>query len=298
MPEIAIELPALLSFAAAFVLIGLRYGYSYSLGALLRTLALALNVSVLGSHPFGFLGNALLRLDNEINHALGVGIISLQSDAAQWFAWSAQASQAIGDVIQDVAESTYHALERHAKVVVPLSITALLAPLRAVVHRLEAQVNAHVKTIPATVTRVVKVTKAYPVTVERVVGLPRIVKAAVAAALAGTAGALTLPRFGQVEHEIAALRARLSRTGTALGVGSIVGAVAYALSKLGLSDQQCSNNKRYSKHVCGMDRNLLETLLADTLIVAGTLSLVEFARELVPITEAAVGPIRLFWRVR
>lgn len=297
MPEIALELPALLSFAAAFVLIGLRYGYSYSLGALLRTLALALNVSVLSTHPFGFLAGALLRLDNEINHALGAGIIALQQDAAQWFAWGAQAQQAIGDAIQDVAESTYHALQRHAKVLVPLSITALIAPLWDAVRRLQARADAHVKTLPATITRVVKVTKSYPVTVQRVTGLPQLVKAAVASALAATAGAIALPRFRGIEADIAALKARLARSSGVLSAASAVGVVAYALSKLGLSEQRCSNNKRHAKSVCGMNTSLLESLLTDTLLIASTLSLVEFARELVPITEAAVVPIRRFWRV-
>lgn len=298
MPEIAVELPALLSLAAAFVLIGVSYGYSYTLGALLRTLAIALDVRIAYTHPFHWAAEKLLQLDSAINHALGQGIIALQADAAQWFAWGAQAQQAIGEAIQDVAESTYHALQRHAKVVVPLSITALIAPLWKIVHGLQAQSNAHVKTLPATVTKITNLTKSYPVRVERVAGLPRIVKAAVASALAATAGAVTLPRFGQIEADIAALKARLARASGVLTAASAVGIVAYALSKLGLGDSQCSNNKRYSKHICGMERNLLDSLLADTLLLVGTFSLVDFAREMVTVQEAVTEPIRLFWRVR
>lgn len=297
MPEIALELPALLSLAAAFVLIGLRYGYSYSLGALLRTLALALNVSVLRTHPFGFLAGALLRLDNEINHALGAGIIALQKDAAQWFAWGAQVQQAIGEAIQDVAESTAARFHSLSKATVPLLVGATLGPVWLAIKALQAAVKAHVTTLPATVTKITHLTKSYPVTVQRVTGLPRLVKAAVAAALAGTAGAVTLPRFGQIEADIAALKARLARASGVVTAASAVGVVAYALSKLGLGSQQCSNNKRLAKHLCGMDANRLESLLLDTLLIASSLSLVEFARELVPITEAAVVPIRRFWRV-
>ena len=45
-----------------------------------------------------------------------------------------------------------------------------------------------------------------------------------------------------------------------------------------------------------MDRSLLDALIADTLLVVGTLSLVEFAKEMETVTEE-VGPlVAKFWR--
>jgi hypothetical protein len=45
-----------------------------------------------------------------------------------------------------------------------------------------------------------------------------------------------------------------------------------------------------------MNPSLLDALLVDTLLIAGTLSLEEFAREMVGVTSTAVRPITTFWR--
>jgi hypothetical protein len=78
--------------------------------------------------------------------------------------------------------------------------------------------------------------------------------------------------------------------------GIAVGALAFALSRLGMPWARCSNVGKVGRNVCGMDANLLQSLLADTLMIAGTLSLVEFAEEMQGVTEAAVRPILSFWR--
>lgn len=81
-----------------------------------------------------------------------------------------------------------------------------------------------------------------------------------------------------------------------LGIGALTGVVAVVLSRLGLSWARCTNVSRVGKNVCGMNPSLLESLLADTLLIAGTLSIVEFAEEMQGVTEAAVRPILTFWR--
>lgn len=83
-----------------------------------------------------------------------------------------------------------------------------------------------------------------------------------------------------------------------LQAGSLAfaGAVALALGRLGLGWTRCSKVGQAGKNLCGMDAGLLESLLADSLVVVGSLSLVEFAEEMVGVTDLAVRPITDFWR--
>jgi hypothetical protein len=103
-------------------------------------------------------------------------------------------------------------------------------------------------------------------------------------------------RARELEHASAATLARLRKLEKLLGAGALAGALAIALGRLGVGWVRCSNVSRVGKSVCGMDSQLLESLLADALIVAGTLSLVEFAEEMQGVTELAVRPVAAFWR--
>src|SRR5437764_1465863 len=60
--------------------------------------------------------------------------------------------------------------------------------------------------------------------------------------------------------------------------------------------QQITNVYKVGKRACGMNPDLLESLLADTLLIAGTVSLVEFARGMQDVTEEVTPLIRTFWR--
>ena len=104
-------------------------------------------------------------------------------------------------------------------------------------------------------------------------------------------------RLGEIEGQVGRLwdwtRGNLGKLTGAIGLAG----VAAGLLRLGLGWLKCNNVEKTARQICGMDTNLLESLLADALVVASAVSLVEFARELVPVTEAAVEPIRLFWRV-
>ena len=136
--------------------------------------------------------------------------------------------------------------------------------------------------------------------------------------LAHGIGEAVLPRTRALErkvgnviaHDLPRLRTAdrtLARDVTALGkwvrshalvAGSLAfaGAVALALGRLGLGWTRCSKVGQAGKNLCGMDAGLLESLLADSLLVVGSLSLVEFAQEMVGVTDLAVRPITDFWR--
>ena len=111
---------------------------------------------------------------------------------------------------------------------------------------------------------------------------------------------IDLPRIKARERatqdELTRLWKWAHRRAVPIATGAALGALVYALGKLGIGWVRCSAVKSAGKRVCGMDRNLLDSLLADTLLIAGTLSLVEFAEEMRGVTETAVRPISTFWR--
>jgi len=73
--------------------------------------------------------------------------------------------------------------------------------------------------------------------------------------------------------------------------------VGYALSKLGLGSQQCSNNKRFAKSVCGMSTKVLDDLLAGLIAIVGTVSLVQLAEEYQKLVPGIEAEVVKFWRV-
>jgi hypothetical protein len=77
---------------------------------------------------------------------------------------------------------------------------------------------------------------------------------------------------------------------------AFAGAVALALSRLGLRWLRCPAVGKAGQTVCHMDAGLLESLLADTLLIVGSLSLVTFAEEMQGVTELVARPIQTFWR--
>lgn len=80
-------------------------------------------------------------------------------------------------------------------------------------------------------------------------------------------------------------------------VGALAGAmVATALGKLGAGWIRCSKVSRLGRRVCGVDEGLLENLLAGTLAVVGTISIVDFARELQAIVNVETKAIRFVIR--
>ena len=103
-------------------------------------------------------------------------------------------------------------------------------------------------------------------------------------------------RTRALEREIGRLGHRIRGARTVIGASVFVGLLVAALAKMGLGWIRCSRVKSTGKRLCGMDAGLLDSLLTDTLLIAGTLSLVEFAREMVGVTDTAVRPITTFWR--
>ena len=97
---------------------------------------------------------------------------------------------------------------------------------------------------------------------------------------------------GRFSGVLRRLRALEKRSVALIGLG----ALAVALTRAGLGWLKCAKVSRLGRRACSMDTSLFDALLADTLLVLGTVSLVEFAEEMIGVTETAVRPIVTFWR--
>lgn len=122
-----------------------------------------------------------------------------------------------------------------------------------------------------------------------------------AAAIAATAGALTIP--GLLAHDlplpfgrtVAQIRRRL-RALERRGVGAIaVGALAATLTRMGLNWVRCSNVAKAGRGICRAPVKWLEGLLAGLVVVYGVVNIRTLAKEVYALTGAGAREVQRFW---
>lgn len=272
------------------VLIGLSYAYRYSLGAVILATAALLGAVRLpgvlgGGRLLGFAADALLKVDHSIRHALGRGINDMQAAWNEAVSWTAYSVHWLGKEIASLAHDTAQAVEG-------LHVTQVTNVYRKVNPGLAAKVGALAATVAALrhqlvreASRVAHVAQAKAVAVQHAISVPDV-------------GALprAVPRVGQLEREISEGLARLRDYAKRFGPATAVGTVAFVLGRLGMTWARCSKVNRVGRGVCGLNDSLLESLLADALLVVGAISVVEFAEELQALESATVSAMRGFVR--
>lgn len=280
-PAVAIPFGVLALIAFLYAL---SFAYSNTFGAMLQTIIKGIKAlpaaSVLGvSLSVRFLATPFEAVDNAIRAGIGAGIKASEAVWNYTFGYVARLVIALGDAIAGAAEDTYKAIDRIGRHTIPSAVVgrvnALRRQLTALAHRIDG-VTEH----------------AGHVVIQKVVKIERVTVAKAAAVTIP----LTLPRIRAAEHDLSNLWRRIKDASGKLAPAALVGAVVYALAKIGLSWSRCSNVNKTGKQLCGMNTQLLESLLADTLLIVGTVSLVEFAEGMQDITAEVVGPIRDFWR--
>jgi len=101
--------------------------------------------------------------------------------------------------------------------------------------------------------------------------------------------------LAHAEKRVGRLAGRLSRVEKLLGLAAFAGLLVRALERLGLKWLRCGNVNKVGKQLCGMNPSLLESLLADALLIGGTLSLVALAEEMQGVVGESAGLIQRFW---
>lgn len=91
-----------------------------------------------------------------------------------------------------------------------------------------------------------------------------------------------VPTFPNIWKRIRALEHKLA---VPLGIAAVVA----ALGRLGLGWIRCNKVRRLGKAACGLDENLLESLLLGATAIFSVVSVVEFAKEMRAIEDEAVN---------
>lgn len=256
--ELAVALALFLAFLVAY---GLLQVYRSTLGAILRGLAdeldgIAVNLGFHTVHLFGPVSDALRYVDRKIDHGLALAVGATERSATWLFETAAHQLEQLGDAIGGLAYDVEAALAHTVTVAVPNAVYAAQHGLGRQLSQLRAE--------------------------------------AAVAARAGTAAvhhleAVLGERIGRVERGASRTLGRVIRAERSLaGAGAVV-LVTAALARAGLGWVRCRNVGRVARRVCGMDYDLLESLLADTLLVVGTVSLVALAEELLAVEDELAG---------
>ena len=296
--ELGIALLALVMMVFAYAALK---GYQFTFKPLLIDLGKLINSIAIptpfgSKHVLGGLGNWFINLAETIERALAGFYLNTEQGVSYLFDQLAKQARWLGHELGALADAVDKKWSWWLAAVPPL------AALWAAVHA--------VKGIGK---------------LARTAVLPDLAKLrrAVATAEADAAGVESeLEHLARgIDRTAKALGGRITRTGAEIGtaVGGLAGSigltwtwiqrlrhvltkqgaaalVAGALATLGLGFLRCPRFAKAGKRACGMDASLLESLLADTLIIAGTVSLVEFAEGMQTVTADLIGPIRTFWR--
>jgi hypothetical protein len=277
-------------FLGLAFMVALLWVYRYTFGALLVGLAQALGSIRLpsfvgGGRVLGFAADALLKIDHLIRNSLVTGIDAMQATWNECISYTAYAIRWWGQELASLSHDTAQAIEG-------LHVTSVTNVYRKVNTGLAARVGALAAAVAvlkhAALTRVEKITTTvtHRVTVvEHAISVPDI-------------GALprTIPTVKELERAGEAALGRAKAFARRFGPAALLATLIAGLARLGLGWVRCSKVGRAGKQLCGMNDSLLESLLADTLLIAGTISLVEFAEGMQGITAEVTPLIRDFWR--
>lgn len=295
--EPLVALGVLLAFVAFIVA---EYGYTYTIGAVIRGVISALD-KVGVNTPVGRLSLAstaapLKVVDNGIRAGLGAGVKSTAWAWHRLWNWTAYAVQHPGQVLGDLAESTLSAFQTLRRVTIPALISVALGPIGIAAYFARDRIADLVRELADLRVHPIKLVhdlearlKALEHRIARLA--TRTIPHAVATAIAVPGAAV-----GRLDREVGQLRDWIRAHGKAVAAVSVGAVAAAVLGRLGLGWTRCSKVTRFGKRVCGMDESMLEDLLAGTLLIGGTLSLAEVARDMQSITPEVMDAVRWFTR--
>lgn len=301
MMPVLIDLPALAVMCVAALVLMILLAYRATIGALIIVLINVLEKATVNVLGFSFNlfqpGITLLEGINNIMYAALAKV--LQANQWGWHKfvhWNAYMWQKITEAAADTAVLTgqaLHILRRHT---IPILIGAALGPLEALAYVFRKQIAhlaAQVAHLVAHPIRAIHETASHAAAVATAVTNTVYVTtpAAVAKAVAVPWGAIGQLRKG--EEAARANIAKLRRYVVGAGAAALVAA---AVGRLGFGWARCSKVGRLGRGICGLDEGILESLLADALLIASTISIVEFARYCQDFTTAVEAPLKSFVR--
>jgi hypothetical protein len=197
------------------------------------------------------------------------------------------------EVVEGLAADVYHTLGRFRNSVLPALIAAALGPVAATVYLLRGQVAGLLKRAPIHIVKQIThiTTKATTTVIHEAIAIPRTG----IGRLEREAGAIA-GRVGQLERSARLNIAKVRRLDRILAGLTAAGLVAAAVGRLGFGWVRCSRVRKVGRGICGMDGDLLDALLASTLLIAGSISVVRLAKDCRAFTGEVDEAIRFFVR--
>jgi hypothetical protein len=287
-------MPLVIPFAAllaAIIILGLAITVQVWAKAMLHVFAAGRGGGIIRiiTLPLTLIARIVTPGVNFVTHELTKAGSHLMHPLAHWFDGLAEWSLANAVAVGLFAERTAIAFERVTTVVLPREIGRRVKPvekkaakalglagltaaaLRRYAHGIDRLLHRDV--LP----RLHRLTHAIDVTIPRELGRVR-------------------SRVGQLEHDLTHPSSTwLKRIGEALWAASLLGLLIRTLARR-FPWLFCRQVKAVGNRVCGLDSGLFQSLLLDTLVIGGTISIVEFAKELQGLEGEAVTIIHGFIR--
>lgn len=309
-PEAGLSVGLILLAAACVFLLALNKVWEYTLGALLHTMANMVgtlpHVTILGHHvpPWNALANGINELDTWVLQAIGTGIVETEKGLHAVLGALTWVLQETADQVAGLADDTLKGLKHIRGYLIPTMLGVALGPIiRQLTHLANTVANdlAHpVRAVHKTIQVIAPGLEALKGRVRTLEAQVAAIGAAAPAIIEQVPAAIPIPKPaaipGEITDGITSLWKRVRKFGKTLTPAGIVGLVAAGTAALGLTWNRCSNVRRHGENLCGMNTDLLESLLADTALILGTVDLVEFAKGMQGITSEIEGTIAKFWR--
>lgn len=212
-------------------------------------------------HPFRFAHRLNVSIQKVLAQGIAMaerGFVKFLNQAVEPFLLAAGVTLALGLTAYEGFKALWHEIGTITTRTIPRTV---VKPLRTVIKSTSAITRAQYN---------------------RLVHRVDVLAARVARAAHATAGAIAtpFPRIGRLEREVASEAKRLGKMEKTLAAGVGAAFLVRALSRLGMGWLRCKNVTKTGKRLCGMNPDLLDSLLGATLLLTSAISLREFAREL------------------
>jgi hypothetical protein len=264
--------------------LGTQKGWKVSIGRMLYWLADEIDrlpsIHAIG-HTLGFGGvaKAIRAASDSVYNWIGSALNATAYPVAVFFRYLAKVVEYPAIQLSGLAADVYTTLYRLRKIIVPAMIAAKVAWIPRHLIALEREVAAIAHRAPRLVIHeAAKLTKP-------------IVKVAVHQAVA-----IPWPRLGRLEREAGTIGKRIDRLAHKVTPAALAAAVVLALSKVGGSWIRCARAKNVGKQVCGMDTDLLDSLIAGSFLIVGAMSLREFTEAMQESMGTITPQVTKFWR--
>jgi hypothetical protein len=293
-PAGALVTIGLLALCAWITLVGLSKAYDYTLGAMLRMLATALDFKVWRFNVR--LGGAFDALDDRIRDSIAAGIQGLEYTIGRMWHGLEWLARQNADVLAGFAHDVEAAFDGLVNAEIPQQVVShtrtIVRQVGAATHGIDVRIRRSEHAIYRGIDQLRRdLTREAQATLRGIDDLRRLI------------GNVVLPGVRALDHRVddvigytrKNLARRLTRVESLVLGGAITGAALATLTRF-FPFFRCMNVRDASRALCRMDPYMLAALLDATLLVAGTVSIREIARGLGDVMDESMGAVRGFVR--